>query len=83
MAERLNDKDATFRDSLVGNIISLVQLLPKLNIAEDQELETMRQHIEAKLTKASPDELRNSRHIRRKVAKEASAILDAMSGYVE
>jgi hypothetical protein len=83
MAERLNDKNATFRDSLVGNIINLVQLLPKLNIAEDQELESMRKQIEVKLTKASPDELRNSRYVRRKVAKEASAILDAMSGYVE
>ena len=83
MAERLNDKDATFRDSLVGNIISLVQLLPKLNIADDQELESMRKEIETKLTKASPDDLRNSRHIRKKVAKEASSILDAMSGYVE
>ena len=82
MAAKLNDKDATFRDSLVGNIISLVQLLPKLNITHDPELESMRQQIETKLTQASPDDLRNSRHIRKNVAEDASAILDAMAGYL-
>jgi len=82
MAERLHDKQATFRDSLVGNIISLVQLLPKLNITHDQELESMRKQIEVKLTQTSPDDLRNSRQIRKTVAKEASSILDTMTGYL-
>ena len=83
MSEKLNDKESTFRDSLVGNLISLVQLLPKLNIANDQELESMRRQTETRLTQATPDELRNSRHTRKKVAQEASSILDAMAGYIQ
>ena len=83
MSDKLSDKESTFRDSLVGNIISLVQLLPKLNIANDQELESMRRQIETGLTTASPDELRNSRHTRKKVAQEASSILETMSGYIQ
>ncbi len=82
MSEKLNQKESTFRDSLVGNIISLVQLLPKLNITHDPELESMRKQIEVKLTQASPDDLRNSRHIRKNVAQDASTILDAMAGYL-
>ena len=83
MAEKLNDQKATFRDSLVGNIVELVQLLPKLNLTDNQELETMRKQIEARLIRVKPDTLRSSKTIRRQVAKEASAILDTMAGYVE
>ena len=82
MADKLQQTEATFRDSLVGNIISLVQLLPQLNITHDPELESMRKQIEAKLTQASPDDLRTSSHIRKTVAKEAASILDAMTGYL-
>ncbi len=69
-------------DSLVGNIITLTQLLPKLNITDDPELENMRQQIETKLTRTNPDDLRNSRTPRKKVANEATAILENMKGYV-
>jgi hypothetical protein len=83
MSEKLNDKESTFRDSLVGNIISLVQLLPKLNMTNDQALESMRKQIETRLATASPDDLRKSRHIRKRVAEEASSILETMSGYIQ
>jgi len=83
MSEKLSDQEATFRDSLVGNIIKLVQLLPKLNLTHDQELESMRKQIESKLTLATPEELRNSPRVRKNVAEEASSILENLSGYVQ
>jgi hypothetical protein len=82
MSEKLQDKDATFRDSLVGNIINLVGLLPKLNLTNDQQLESMRKDIETKLTQTCPDDLRRSKDIRTKVAQEATELLDQMAGYV-
>jgi hypothetical protein len=82
MSLKLSDKEATFRDSLVGNIINLVGLLPKLNLTNDHHLETMRKDIETKLTGASPDDLRNSKPIRKQVAQQATEILDQMAGYV-
>ena len=82
MSLKLQDKDATFRDSLVGNIICLVQLLPKLNLTNDHQLETMRKEIETNLTQASPDDLRNSKHIRKQVGQQATELLDQMAGYI-
>ena len=49
MTERLSDPDNRFHDTLVSNPRELVDLLPKLNIADDPELERMRQDVAAKL----------------------------------
>ena len=87
MTERLSDADNRFHDSLVGNLRNLVDLLPKLNIADDPELERMRQDVAAKLCRNDPSVLRpNSkdfdRTAREKQSNDAEQILDAMSGYV-
>ncbi len=87
MTERLSDMDHRFHDTLVGNLRELVDLLPKLNIADDPELERMRQDVAAKLCRNDPSVLRpNSKDFdeaaREQQASDAEQILDAMSGYV-
>lgn len=91
MVERLNayQRDpetgkvtAPFRDSLVENIRELVDLLPRLNITGDPELERMRQRIEASLTREEPQTLRENETVRADVAQQAADILSAMSGYI-
>ena len=87
MTERLSDADNRFHDTLVGNLRDLVDLLPKLNIADDPELERMRQDVAAKLCRNDPSALRpNSKDFdkaaREKQSNDAEQILDAMSGYV-
>lgn len=75
MAERLSMKDALFRDSLVGNLRELCELLKVLNVQNDTELEEMRIRIEQRLAGYDPDVLRQSRRIRQETAHEARAIL--------
>lgn len=85
MVERLNaytgERSGSFRDSLVGNIREMVELLPKLNVTGDATLEAFRQRIERELAAYEPQALRNDATLRASVASEAAAILDAMTGY--
>lgn len=82
MANKLDDKDAIFRDSLVDNIKNLTELLPKLNVAEDSALERMAKDIEKQLCKFSPKELRADPKTKQAVANEANAILEVMGCYM-
>ena len=38
MIERLKEKDAVFRDSLIGNVKILIDLLPRLNFSGDRRI---------------------------------------------
>lgn len=81
MADKLSDKDAVFRDSLVENLAQLCDLLPRLNVVGDPQLEQLRREVEAKLTCHSAQELRDSKRTRNRTAKDAAAILAAMGGF--
>jgi hypothetical protein len=78
MASRLGDPKAIIRDSVVGNIQDLVNLLPELNIMDDPELEEMRQEIERKLTLKDPEEIRGSDKIRHRLAQEAQQLANKL-----
>jgi hypothetical protein len=78
MAEKLADPKAIFRDSMVENAKEICALLPRLNFADDPNLEAMRQQVEASLIK-HPEALRNDPDLRRDTAAEAKAIMDKMS----
>jgi hypothetical protein len=82
LAEKLSDRDARFKDSIIENLVELVEILPRLNITSDPELEKIRQEVEQKLCSADPKELRSDEEVRGKVADQAQAILDAMGSYL-
>ncbi len=75
-------KKNIFRDTLVSNISDLVEILPALNIGEDPALDSIAAEMREKLTKISPQELRENEGARVKVAGDAKAILDKMKGYI-
>ena len=80
IADRLRDEKAVFRDSLVNNLIKLCELIPRLNINSDPELEKLRKEAEEKLCLCDPQTLRNDKQARKRTARDASAILEAMGG---
>jgi len=82
MVERLSDPEAIFRDTLVINIARLTEILPRLNLNDDPDLEAMRRRIEASLCRYTPAELRKDKHVRSQAAKDAQRVMDAMVGYV-
>lgn len=82
MAEKLADPSAIFRDSMVENAREICALLPRLNFADDPNLERMRLQVEGRLASHHPDALRNNPELRRNAALEAKQIMDKMSVFM-
>src|SRR5579884_3862846 len=80
MAERLNAYKVTetgvehpFRDSLVTNLVKLVEVLPKLNLTGDQDLERLANAVRNSLL-IDPARLRRSEVVREETARTAAEI---------
>ena len=82
MVEKLSDPKGIFRDSMLDNAQETCDLLSRLNIADDPNLEAMRREVEAKLISHHPDSLRNDPDLRRDTAEEARKIMDAISVFM-
>lgn len=82
MVNKLSDSDAVFRDSLVKNVAEICQLLPKLNITNDNKLTEMGNEVAAKLSTIEPDVLRKDKGTRREICGTAEDILNKMKGYI-
>lgn len=82
MAEKLADPDAIFRDTLVENTREICSVLPRLNFADDPNLEAMRIEVERSLTQHKPDSLRNNPELRRDKAAEANDIMKRMGAFM-
>jgi hypothetical protein len=68
-------------DSMITNIVEIVDVLPKLNIAGDTELDRMAGEIRRSLV-VDPQELRKSETIRSDTAKAAVDIAQRMAAYM-
>jgi len=78
-AKKGDRSEGVFRDSLVGNVRDMIDILPALNITGDPALSAMADKLQP-LVQHDADVLRDNAAIRRDVAAEAKAILDSMSG---
>jgi hypothetical protein len=75
--ERLAQPEAIFRDSLIGNARELCDVLSRLNISGDMNLETLRRQTDS-LATVQPESLRNDPVTRIQTANAAQGILDQM-----
>lgn len=69
-------------DTLIGNVMELVDILPALNITDDPELEALRIEAKRELGTYTASELRSDEHTRKEAANAAGDILTKMSGYM-
>jgi hypothetical protein len=70
-----------FRDTVVTNLVRLVEVLPKLNVTGDPELERLAEQVRRSLL-VDPKELRQSEVTRNQTARAAAAIAQQMAGYM-
>lgn len=77
-----SNKTRTFRDSMVGNIQDLCEILPKLNITGDADLARYVDDVRAKLAQYDPEDLRKDEQARKQALRDSQEILDAMSAYM-
>lgn len=82
ITEKLSDPKNIFRDSMIENARETCDLLTRLNVADDPNLEAMRKQVETKLLDFHPDTLRNDLDVRQDTAEEARKIMDAMSVFM-
>lgn len=89
MVERLGAYKVTkdgvqgaFRDSLVENIRELCDIMPALNVTNNNALEDMRQTLMQELCAIDAPVLRDDTKVRKAVAKKAAAILKDVSDFM-
>ena len=80
IAKKCADPKAIFHDTMIENAREICDLLPRLNFADDPNLERMRQDVEALLV--HPQILRNDPDRRRDTAAEMNKILSAMGTFM-
>tara|TARA_B100000965_G_C19583718_1_gene754739 strand:+ start:1437 stop:2297 length:861 start_codon:yes stop_codon:yes gene_type:complete len=81
-SDKLNDPTGVFRDSLVANINDICGVLPRLNFADDPNLETMRQQVEQSLANENPEALRVDWDLREQKGRQVKAIADKMAVFM-
>ena len=88
LADRLSTYQVTeegvehpFRDSVVTNLVKLVNVLPKLNVTGDVELQRLSDQVRATLL-VDPKDLRKSESVRTETAKAAAGIAQHMAAYM-
>jgi hypothetical protein len=77
----LKEPKKIFRNTLISNLSDFCQLLPKLNITDDSNLEAMRKEAVSKLAQLKPDDLRDDKAGRKKASKDAKDFLAKMKSY--
>jgi len=80
MVERLNEPESRFHASLVTNVLDLVDLLPRLNVNGDADLNRFAEQIRQRLCNHSPQELKKHDLLRVTTAADAANIVAEMDG---
>lgn len=78
--DSLSDPETVFRSSLVENAEKLVELLPRLNVSDDKDIEKLRKEVSGKLIVHTPEDLRKDKGLRGQAVKDAKAILSKLQG---
>ena len=89
VSDRLREDDEgkplVFRDSMIGNIRDLVDIVPRLNIFGDETLAQLCQQVKDRIAGVEPDALRPSKSFdpaaRASVKREADALKERFAGY--
>lgn len=78
LAVTLKDPDAKFKNTLVGNVEKLCDLIEPLNLTNDQALSDSAKEIKDALASLDPDQLRTDPTIRSEAAKKAEEQLNSI-----
>jgi len=78
LVDRLNDPESRFHSSLVTNVFDLVDLLPRLNVGQDEELNRFANDIRSRLCTFTAKELKKNDILRVATANDAATLLNEM-----
>jgi len=78
MVDRLNEPESRFHATLVTNIFDLVELLPRLNVTGDPELNRFAEEARQKLCTYTAHDLKKHELLRVATAADAAGIVSRM-----
>ena len=82
MSERLdysdNDKKKVFRDSLVGNVLDIVELLNVCNVSGDGQMSAARMKLEDAFRGVNADALREDEHLRSETKRTVDEVIKSL-----
>lgn len=78
---KASSPDGVVRSTLIDNARNTCDILARLNVAEDEHLEAMRQRVLRELAQLDLEDLRKDDSVRKDTAKKAKNIMDAMSEF--
>ncbi len=81
VVKRLSEPDPIFRDTLIDNVRECCEVLGRLNVTNDSNLDTMRDDVMRQIASMTPQTLRDSKVARQQTADKAKAILDKMAAF--
>jgi hypothetical protein len=80
MSEKLSgDKKQIFRDTLVSNVMDMVDLLDKFNVTGDPKMRTAKHKLESVMLGITPDALREDDHLRHDVKGKVDSLIKELS----
>ena len=80
MVDRLNEPESRFHGSLVTNVLDLVEILPRLNVNGDADLNRFAEQIQQRLCNYSAQDLKKHDLLRVTTAADAANIVAEMDG---
>jgi hypothetical protein len=78
LVARLNEPESRFHASLVTNTFDLVELLPRLNVTEDEELNQFASEVRTRLCNFTAHDLKKNEILRVATAADAAELLSKM-----
>lgn len=82
LADKLRDPKGKFKDSLIGNVLEVAELAPKLNVLGDDRLDKLAAEIRDTFADTKPDELRNNETARAAAKDKADELMARLAGYM-
>lgn len=80
MVDRLNEPESRFHGSLVTNVMDLVEILPRLNVNGDADLNRFAEQIKRSLCNYTAQDLKKHDLLRVTTAADAATIVAEMDG---
>lgn len=82
LANKLREPDGKFRDSIIGNVLEVAELAPKLNVLGDDRLDKLAEEIRETFGSTNPDDLRKSKFSRNEAMQKADELVAKLAGYM-
>lgn len=82
LTEKLEDPDAYVRDDTIAGVRDLAELLPRLNVTNDEQLDMLSNRLKESLASISATSVKTNPSTRQRVAEETKTVFNVMQAFM-